>query len=104
MNSRLALGEPIKLFEISMISLEKRLRDIGFPMTHEHLCEIILGSLLPLYHGFLRLSNSIAEEWHVQMMFALLKEAKADIEASDPTWTKTGIKFIPKLLIKFQQL
>ena len=65
MNSQLALGEPIKWFEITMISLEKRLRDIGFNMTHEHLCDIVLGSLPLVYHGFVRLYNSIAEEWPI---------------------------------------
>ena len=87
-----------------MIGLERRPRDIGFPMTHEHFFDIVLGPIPLVYHGFVRLYNSIAEEWPVQMLFALLKEAEADIEAGDPTWIKTGIKVIPKLLTKFQQL
>jgi len=36
----------------------------------------------------------MADEWPVQMLFALLKEAEADIQNGDLNWTKTGIRVI----------
>ena len=93
-NIHLELGEPIQMFEIRVAKLEEKLRQIGSPVGHEFLCDTVLAALPPAYHAFGAMYNRMADEWPVQMLFALLKEAGADIQNGDLNWTKTCIRVI----------
>ena len=71
-NIRLELGEPIRLFEIRVTGIEQKLRQLGSPISHEFFSDIILSALPPAYHAFVGMYNRMADEWPVQMLFALL--------------------------------
>ena len=71
-NIRLELREPIQLFEVRITGIEEKLRQLGSPISHEFFSDIILSALPPAYHAFVAMFNRMADEWPVQMLFALL--------------------------------